>query len=123
MLPAKVWQSQAPAQPYRGDTLATEGFIHCTGEPALLLQVANRFYRNQPGDFVILCIAPSAVHAQIKWEEADGHLFPHIYGPLNLDAIAHVVQFPRDATGHFMPPLALPTTEKSITAGSKSDPL
>ncbi|MFN8487009.1 MAG: DUF952 domain-containing protein [Caldilineaceae bacterium] len=110
ILPASVWQSQAPDQPYRGDTLATEGFIHCTGEPDWLLKVANYIYRHQPGDFVILCIAPDRVHAAIKWEKADGHEFPHIYGPLNLDAVEYMVQFPRDATGQFVLPLKLSET-------------
>jgi len=112
LLPAPLWQRQAPDQPYRGDTLATEGFIHCTGEPARLVWVANRFYRTLPDDFVILCIEPSRVQAEIKWEQADGHDFPHIYGPLNLDAVIDVVKFSRDATGQFLPPPDLLTTAK-----------
>lgn len=110
MLPAKVWQNQASDQPYRGDTLATEGFIHCTAETAWLLKVANHYYRTQPGDFVILCIAPDCVQATVKWEKADGHEFPHIYGSLNLDAVENVVQFPRDAVGQFVLPPELSET-------------
>ncbi len=114
MAPAKVWQKQASDQPYRGDTLATEGFIHCTAEPDWLLKVANRFYRSQPDDFVILCIVPERVQVAIKWEKADNHEFPHIYGPLNLDAVEHVVKFPRDAAGQFVlpPELSEPLTQR-----------
>ena len=111
MAPALVWQRQAPDQAYRGDTLASEGFIHCTGEPERLVHVANRFYRTMPEDFVILCIEPSQVQAEIKWERADGHDFPHIYGPLNLDAVIRVVKFPRDVTGQFLPPDLLTTED------------
>jgi uncharacterized protein (DUF952 family) len=47
------------------------------------------------------------VQVPITWEAADQHIFPHIYGPLNLDAVVDVVQFPRDATGQFLMPTEL----------------
>lgn len=107
ILSVEDWQNQMPGQPYRGDTLDTEGFIHCTGEVEWLLRVANRFYRANPENFVILCIDPERVQAPVTWEAADQHIFPHIYGPLNLDAVVDVVQFPRDMTGQFLMPTEL----------------
>ncbi|MEZ4861509.1 MAG: DUF952 domain-containing protein [Caldilineaceae bacterium] len=103
MLPAALWQQQAADQPYCASTVASEGFMHCTGEPELLLWVANRFYRAIPGDFVILGLDPALVQAEVRWEKADGRYFPHIYGPLNLDAVVQVYPFPRDAEGKFLP--------------------
>jgi hypothetical protein len=38
---------------------AQDGFIHLTKEPSLLLTVANHFYRDVPGDWVVLCIDSS----------------------------------------------------------------
>ena len=105
---AKAWQALGPADDYVADSLATEGFIHCTGEPALLLVVANRFYHAIDGDFVILCIDPTQLQAELRWEAADGHLFPHLYGVLNRGAVRVVVPFPRDDAGNFLPP-ALPS--------------
>src|SRR4051812_20521549 len=99
MLPAATWEQQAPDVAYEGDTLASEGFIHCTDQPERLIWVANRFYRQPIVDFLILCIEPTRVQVEIKWEQADQSLFPHIYGPLNQDAVIHVIQFPRDSTG------------------------
>ncbi len=96
-----VWEAQPLDRPYRGDTLASEGFIHCTGDPDLLVDVANRFYRGEAGDFVILHIDPARVKSEIKWEAADGASFPHIYGPLNMDAVIDVTPFPRDDQGEF----------------------
>ncbi|MCX6049889.1 MAG: DUF952 domain-containing protein [Chloroflexi bacterium] len=104
MLPAVVWAQQADTETYTAETLASEGFIHCTGQPERLIWVANRFYRQQATDFLILCIEPTRVQAEIKWEQADQHLFPHIYGPLNRDAIVNVIKFPRDAAGLFILP-------------------
>lgn len=101
MLPAPVWSEQAADQPYEGDTLATEGFIHCTGERKLLVKVANNFYRDTPDPYVILYIDPSLVESEIRWEEAGLHTFPHIYGPLNLDSVVKVIPFPRSGDGVF----------------------
>ena len=104
MLPQTVWQQQTPDAPYRPASLANEGFIHCTGEADRLVTVANMFYRQVRDEFVILCLDADAVQAEIRWEAADGHRFPHIYGPLNLDAVTAVVPFPRDASGTFFDP-------------------
>lgn len=104
MIPDEVWQAQPADRPYISDTLETEGFTHCTGTPALLTTVANRFYRSVPGPFLLLCIDENKVQCEVKWEPADGHLFPHIYGPLNRDAIVEVIDFPRTPDGLFLLP-------------------
>ncbi|MBX3014491.1 MAG: DUF952 domain-containing protein [Caldilineaceae bacterium] len=102
MTPAQSWHTHPPATPYSADSLATEGFIHCTREPERLLVVANRFYRQQPGDFVILCVETEQLQAEVRWELADGHLFPHIYGPITPAAIMKVIPFPRNPNGEFL---------------------
>lgn len=104
MLPAAIWDAQPTDRPYVSDTLESEGFTHCTGTPDLLPVVANRFYRDLPGSFLLLCINEDRVQPEVKWEPADGHLFPHIYGPLNRDAIHRVIDFPRAEDGTFLSP-------------------
>lgn len=105
MLPSAVWQTQPLDQPYLGDTLATEGFIHCTAEPERLLLVANTWYKNRPGEWSILCIDEQRIEADVRWEENHGHVFPHIYGPLNLNAVTATLPFPRRQDGQFFLPL------------------
>ena len=102
-MPAAVWQAQAPAEAYRADTLATEGFIHCTREADRLVAVGNAFYREIPGAFLILCIETERLTAVVRWETADGHLFPHVYGPIDQAAIVDVIAFPRNPNGNFLP--------------------
>ena len=58
---------------------------------------------------MILLIDETDLEAELKWEEADGHQFPHLYGPLNLDAVSAWVDFPRDANGAF----SLPSIESN----------
>jgi uncharacterized protein (DUF952 family) len=65
-----------------------EGFIHATKGNDLLLKVANRVYPAYDGNLVLLVIDEDSVKSEVKYEQAkDGNLYPHIYGPLNTDAI------------------------------------
>jgi uncharacterized protein (DUF952 family) len=104
MLPKTVWEAVPPAGIYRAETLMHEGFVHCTAEPAMLPVVANRFYRAEPGEWLILAVDLDKVAAEVRWEAADGHLFPHIYGPIEADAVLRVLPFPRRADGVYLLP-------------------
>jgi uncharacterized protein (DUF952 family) len=85
--------------------LANEGFIHCS-RPEQVLDVLNRFYSHLP-DLVLLWIDPEVVQAEIRWENVDGEAFPHIYGPLDIDAVIAVGNLDPDEEGIFrtLPPL------------------
>ena len=103
MLPALTWQAQPKTAPYLADSLATEGFVHCTREAERLVEVANHFYRDVEGAFVILCLETERLQAEVRWEVADGHLFPHLYGPIDPAAVVGVIAFPRHLNGSFLP--------------------
>ena len=107
ILSKAVWREQELTAPYRHASLSSEGFIHCTGDPVLLVWVANHYFEEQPGDFVILCIDETKVQAPVQWDQVGERQFPHIYGPLNRDAIVGVADFPRNALGKFLLPTEL----------------
>jgi len=100
----EAWEQAVSAGGYQGDTLASEGFIHCS-TPDQIVAVANRFYRGQTG-LALLVIDRARVQAPVRDENLEGGetLFPHIYGPLNLDAVVDVLDFPPRADGGFVPP-------------------
>lgn len=104
MLPKTAWEAVPPGGDYRAATLVSEGFVHCTAEPAVLQVVANRFYRAEPGDWLILAVDLAKVTAEVRWEAADGHLFPHIYGPIARGAVVRVIPFPRGEDGVYALP-------------------
>lgn len=85
----------------RGRTLAQEGFIHCSAADQVA-DVANSFYRGAT-DLVLLVIDPAKVESKIQYDDVPGEpkTYPHIYGPLNPDAVAQVVPFAPDGTGTF----------------------
>ncbi|MCZ7546032.1 MAG: DUF952 domain-containing protein [Anaerolineae bacterium] len=100
-----AWQAAQVAGAYRGDTLDTAGFIHCS-TPAQVVPVADAYYRGQAG-LVLLCIEEARVQAEIRYESpapgADTR-YPHVYGPMNLDAVVKVVDFPPNSDGTFALP-------------------
>ena len=69
----------------RGRTLADEGFIHAS-TAGQVAAVANAFYRGV-FDLVVLVIDPDRVGPSIRYELVAGSSYPHIYGPLNTDAV------------------------------------
>jgi glutathione S-transferase len=77
----------------RGRTLAEEGFIHASTAEQVPL-VADAFYRDAP-DLVLLVIDTERVGSPIRYEQVPGQPdpYPHIYGPLNLDAVVETRPF------------------------------
>jgi copper homeostasis protein len=95
------WERALSEGSYRAASLATEGFIHASN----IWQVAgsaNRFFRGSEG-LVVLRIDLERVRAPIDWATSpdSDEPFPHILGPLNLDAVFEVVPLVADASGNF----------------------
>ena len=100
-----AWQRAQAAGAYRGDTLDVQGFIHCS-HPEQVVTVANARFRGRT-DLLLLCVDEALLASELREEEGEpGQLFPHIYGPLNLDAVATVVEFlPGDGGTFTLPAL------------------
>jgi uncharacterized protein (DUF952 family) len=84
-----AWEAaNGDKEPYRRSTidrsLEEEGFIHCSYVDQVQ-GVADRFYRGRT-DVLLLTIDPSKVEVEIRTENT----FPHIYGPIPLDAVVRV---------------------------------
>lgn len=95
-----AWKAAESTGMYRHPTLSTEGFIHAS-TAAQLEETANRYYKENP-EILVLVIDPAYVTATIKYEPSrGGELFPHLYGPLNLDAVQAVRMISRSADGLF----------------------
>ncbi|HEY9748254.1 MAG TPA: DUF952 domain-containing protein [Allocoleopsis sp.] len=103
---APQWEQAQLAGIYQGDTLASEGFIHCSTLPQVE-GVANRYFAGQT-DLLLLCINSEQVQAEIKYEALVGdEAYPHIYGPLNVDAVTQVVPWSPQPDGTFALPAAI----------------
>ena len=81
------------------DSLQKEGFIHAS--PAdQLSRVANKHYTNI-ANVVVLVVEQRRVKPLIKWEPATGGLYPHIFGPMNMDSVTEVHPVAKDEQGLF----------------------
>lgn len=141
LAPRADWEAAPADQPYRAASLTREGFIHATAGEALLLHVANALYKDQPGDFVVLEIDESRLTSEVRWEAAsapadrflppevavsdtgptvEAPRFPHIYGPINRDAIISVRLVTRDAGGAFVGFAPLPASADPLNLKSPS---
>lgn len=103
--PRADWERALRQGVYRAASLRREGFIHCSGRTQVV-RVANTFYRGRR-NLLLLVIDPARVQPAIRHERVDGRRFPHIYGPLNLDAVVRVLEFPPRRDGTFALPAAL----------------
>ena len=107
------WKEAQQRGEYVAPSLEAEGFIHCSTEKQGLHD-ANAFYRGQ-NDLVLLELDEEKISPEIKWEApagvpalgiSDSDKFPHIFGPINLTAVASVLDFEPDSAGLFiLPPL------------------
>ncbi|MDP4198540.1 MAG: DUF952 domain-containing protein [Bacteroidota bacterium] len=75
------------AKVFRVPSLAGQGFIHCS-KIDQVLDVAN-YIAPYSEEMLLLEIDEAKVLPEIRYENLEGgeRLFPHIYGPLNRDAI------------------------------------
>lgn len=104
-----VWNSDWIARSrdglYKPESLESEGFVHCTREPQMLLKVADQFFgdvRSEP----LLCLVIDAARLASPVRDEDpgiGHLFPHVYGPIEHSAVVEIVPMKRAATGWALP--------------------
>ena len=104
---SSAWEQARAAGAYEPPSLEREGFIHFSAADQVQ-GVANRAFRGQR-DLVLLCVASERLAAVVRYEHAEdaGEDFPHLYGPLNLDAVSRVLPIVEGADGIELPVEAL----------------
>lgn len=101
------WQRSASLGSYRCLSLLDEGFIHCSTSEQLLIPANERFRGQQ--DLVLLCIDVSLLGSELRYEDCydSGVAFPHVYGPIERDAVVAVLDFVPGEDGCFQLPESL----------------
>jgi uncharacterized protein (DUF952 family) len=108
--PRAVWEAAAAAGRYEGDTLASQGYIHCSTPELVHLPATLRFHGRH--DLVLLEIDEARLPVPVIWEDGDpphpdGIQFPHLYAALPIDAVVRVVDYRPEPDGSFAPPTGL----------------
>jgi len=100
LTPEPVWTAQEQEDAYQPEAFGADGFIHCTDGEVNLLAVANTFYQADHRPYVVLVLDRDRITAPVRYEDPK-QIFPHIYGPLNRDAVVEVRRAVRLADGSF----------------------
>ncbi len=83
-----AWEQAQAQGVYRPLSLEQEGFIHLSRLDQIPA-VRARFFAGRE-DLVLLKIRFSAIADRLKWEQVDGDVYPHLYGPLPVDAVEEI---------------------------------
>jgi uncharacterized protein (DUF952 family) len=99
-----AWAAAQACGEYTADSLATEGFVHCS-EAHQFLWVANQRFRGRD-DLVLLHIDPARLDAAVRYENLEGgsEQFPHIYGAIPVSAVVNVAPLRPSRDGTFGEP-------------------
>jgi uncharacterized protein (DUF952 family) len=85
------WNNAKQSGEYISPSLANEGFIHCS-EAGQVPATLSRFFKGKTG-LVKLSVDTAKLKSPMyyEWSPSVADTFPHIYGPINLDAVNEVV--------------------------------
>lgn len=87
------WESAKQSGSYVAPALKEEGFIHCCHENQLEY-IRSKYYSDRK-DLVCLQIETEKLSSQyvFEWSPSLEQTFPHVYGPINIDAVESVVDY------------------------------
>jgi len=98
------WETFRDREEYRPRSLDEQGFVHCSklGQIGLVAD----YNHADDDELVLVLLDESRLDAPVRYE-TDGEdgksAFPHVYGPLTLDAVIEAVPFEQDETGFRLP--------------------
>jgi uncharacterized protein (DUF952 family) len=101
--PKRYFESLDRLQPYVPEPFAREGFIHTTEGREAVAITLTKYYKSSGEGWVVLYIDQERVTSPIRYDDP-AEVFPHIYGPLNRDAIVAVKDIGRAPDGTFLKP-------------------
>ncbi len=101
IVPAAELRPALEPAAYRPASLEREGFVHCALR-ASVLSVADDYYADASDELLLLEIDPERLASEVRYEApaprvgariahlATASEFPHVYGPIQTEAIAGV---------------------------------
>jgi uncharacterized protein (DUF952 family) len=88
------WETAQAQGTYEGSEVdRKDGFIHLSAAHQVRATAEKHF--SGKTDLVLISVSEESLGPSLKWETSrGGDLFPHIYGPLQLDSIGDAVPLP-----------------------------
>ena len=104
--PLTLWQQTDQSGIFSGAPVdAADGYIHFS-TAGQVRNTAGRHFSGEDG-LVLVAVDVSKLGSALRWEESRGGArFPHLYSPLNLEAVIWVKPLPLGSAGeHHFPEL------------------
>jgi len=88
-----TWNNAREIGVYTVPSLKEEGFIHCSQQNQLA-DVKQRYFEGRK-DLLLLSIDTDKLKSPFifEWSPSVQDTFPHVYGPINVDAVVEVVPY------------------------------
>jgi uncharacterized protein (DUF952 family) len=88
-----TWNNAREIGVYTVPSLKEEGFIHCSQQNQLA-DVKQRYFEGR-NDLLLLSIDTDKLKSPFifEWSPSVQDTFPHVYGPINVDAVVEVVPY------------------------------
>ncbi len=85
------WEAAKANGAYTSPSLQAEGFIHCSADDAQVAGVLQRYFSGKE-NLLRLSIDTDKLTSRFiyEWSPSTADTFPHIYGPVNLDAVVEI---------------------------------
>lgn len=108
-----AWDLAQAGGVFRSPEFEDLGFIHCS-TPDQVLLVANSLFAGRTG-LVLLVIDPARLKSPLRWEPphswtgrlpgfTHGAMFPHVHGPIEVEAVVRTVELIPNENGSFILP-------------------
>jgi uncharacterized protein (DUF952 family) len=85
------WEDAQDKGSYEPPSYQREGFIHCATQDQVEGVLKKHFRQHE--NLIKLVIDPTRLTSSLRYDKAGAQQqeFPHIYGPLNLEAVTEIV--------------------------------
>jgi uncharacterized protein (DUF952 family) len=87
----EAWERSKTKASYQPESLATEGFIHCS-YPSQLEGVLKRYYSHAKKVLILKIDTDKLLSKLVKEPSTNDEIYPHIYGRLNHNAVVEVTE-------------------------------
>ena len=85
----ETWATFNEKDFYEADSLATEGFIHCSFAEQIE-GVLGRYYQGVEKVLILTIDSDKLISKHVNEPSTNNEIYPHIYGQINLDAITNI---------------------------------
>ena len=87
------WQAAKEKGAYTTASLQEEGFIHCSADDAQVAGVLQRYFSGKT-NLVKLVIDTEKLSSRFiyEWSPSTADTFPHVYGPINMEAVVDTIK-------------------------------